>query len=381
MPESDPMTTQYFSSQPLKELPLWEKLGARRTLYSFELELTARCNLNCRHCYINLAAGDREALGVELPLPGIERIAEDAVSLGAIWCLLSGGEPLLRKDFFAIYLMLKKKGLLVSLFTNGTLITPKHVEFFKKYPPRDIEITVYGVTRETYESVSRVPGSFNAFLKGLDLLAQAGIPVSLKAMAMRSNLHEIPEIIRFSEKRSADSFRFDPFLHLRYDGDPLRNREIIAERLSPEAVVKLEKSYSPRFEALKKNCLTLVRSEFFARASKRLFRCGIGEKSFCVSPDGIFRFCSSIWHPQCVYDLKKGNVDEAWKDMFPRVREIESMRPEFMEKCCICPIINLCMWCPAVSYLETGQLDSPVNGFCRLAQARADAFIAVDKKI
>jgi sulfatase maturation enzyme AslB (radical SAM superfamily) len=52
-----------------------------------------------------------------------------------------------------------------------------------------------------------------------------------------------------------------------------------------------------------------------------------------------------------------------------------------MEKCCICPIINLCMWCPAVSYLETGQLDSPVNGFCRLAQARADAFIAVDKKI
>ncbi len=359
-------------------MPLWQILNSRRSLYSFELEITARCNLDCRHCYINLPAGNGNALSAELPLEEIARIAGEAVELGAIWCLLSGGEPLLRKDFFEIYLALKRKGLLVSIFTNGTLITPEHVHFFKKYPPRDIEITVYGISREVYERVTRKPGSYHAFLRGLNLLQAAGIPVNLKAMALRSNIQEMPGIIRFCHEQNATSFRFDPFLHLRYDGDPIRNQEIISERLSPEEVVALEKSYPPRFEALKKNCGTLIRPEFTKRVSRRLFRCGIGEGNFCVSHDGIFRFCSSLWHPNFLYDLKKGGVAAAWNTLIDKVNEMESNRQEFSENCRVCPIVNLCMWCPAINYLETGQLDTRVDVFCQLAQARAQEFNSVD---
>lgn len=364
------MKKSFASRLLLNEFHLWKQLEVKRALCYFDLEITARCNLNCRHCYINRPATDRREEAEELSLGEIKRISGEAVSLGALWCLLTGGEPLLRKDFFDIFLALKKAGLLVSLFTNATMITSEHVRFFKKYAPRSIEVTVYGVTPETYERITRVPGSYNAFRNGLDRLKQAGIPVVLKAMAMRSNLHEMPEIIRFSRENGNFFFRFDPFLHLRYDGDPDRNREIISERLNPDEVVELEISDNPRHNYLKANCSNLVRPEFAEETSRALFRCGVGKESFAVSSKGILRFCPSLWHPQCIFDLSQGNLADAWFGLLGKVRAKESNRAEFLEKCQKCPVINLCMWCPALAYLEKGELDVPVEFFCELAHAR-----------
>ena len=168
------------------------------------------CNNDCRHCYIGLPAGDAVAWEKEMTPAEIERIASQGVRMGTIWCLITGGEPLLRPDFEDIYLRLKRLGLLVSVFTNATLITEDHIRLFHRYPPRDIEVTVYGVTRETYERISRRPGSFEAFMSGLDRLIESGIPVRLKAMAMRSNLAEFPAIARFCKARTKDYYRFDP---------------------------------------------------------------------------------------------------------------------------------------------------------------------------
>jgi MoaA/NifB/PqqE/SkfB family radical SAM enzyme len=144
----------------IQKLDLWDRLKSKRSPISFDIEVTARCNMDCRHCYINLPAGDKEAQSREMNIEEIGDIASQAVGMGAVWCLITGGEPLLRPDFPDIYMMLKRKGLLVSVFTNATLIDEKHIELFRKYPPRDMEVTVYGVTRETYERVTRRPGSF-----------------------------------------------------------------------------------------------------------------------------------------------------------------------------------------------------------------------------
>jgi MoaA/NifB/PqqE/SkfB family radical SAM enzyme len=139
------MSRTFTSSTPLPAFPLWERLRGKRIPLSFELEITARCNNDCRHCYINLPAGDRQALEEELSLEEIIRLADQALELGALWCLITGGEPLLRPDFPDIYLALKKKGLLISVFTNATLATQKHVKLFRDYPPRDLEVTVTGI--------------------------------------------------------------------------------------------------------------------------------------------------------------------------------------------------------------------------------------------
>lgn len=208
------------------QLPMLERLKQQRSPLAFTLEITARCNNNCSHCYINLPAGDAVARSKELSLNEILSIAGQAVEMGAMWCLITGGEPLLRPDFSDIYLALKRMGLLVGVFTNATLIRERHVDLFKRYPPRNLEVTVYGLTRKTYEAVTRHDGLFAAFRRGLGLLLENAVPVTLKAMALRSNLHELERIADFCRRHTQGYYRFDPQLHLRYDRDPQRNSDI-----------------------------------------------------------------------------------------------------------------------------------------------------------
>lgn len=365
--------SDFVTQTSLPEYSLWEKSKEKHIPFSFDLEITARCNNDCCHCYINLPAGDSQALHKELSLAQIESISSQASDLGALWVLITGGEPLLRNDFFDIYMMLKKKGLLTSVFTNACLITDEHIQLFKQYPPRDIEVSVYGTSQETYESVTRKPGSFVHFRRGLDLLLKGGIKVRLKAMALRSNVHQLPEIARFCRQNTCDYFRFDPLLHLRYDGNEKRNIEIKQERLSPEEIVAIEQADKERVASLHKNCDDLIQAENELISCDHLFHCGAGAASFSVSYDGYFRLCSTLHHPDTLYDLQHGSLAEAWNTFTLKVRDLRTSNRRFLEQCRLCPIVNLCLWCPASAHLETGEMDGYSAYFCEVAHARAQA--------
>ena len=369
------MTEPYVSRRNLVNPDLRARIG-RETIpppLQLNLELTARCNNNCRHCYINLPAGDTKARRSELSLNEIKCIADEAVAQGTLWCLLTGGEPLLRDDFIDIYTYLRRKGLLVSVFTNATLVTEEHVELFLKHPPRDLEVTVYGATEHTYEAVTRTPGSYQKFRRGLSRLLGNGIKVTLKAMALRSNLAELPEIARFCRSKTKGVFRFDPWLHLRCDRDPLRNEEIKAERVSVDEFIAAEREEEGRFQSLKRACNELIQPPSEGDACDHLFHWGAGRGMFAVDYNGVARPCLSLTHPACTYDLRQGNLFDAYYRFFPQVLEMRSRRPEFKARCRTCQLINLCLWCPAHSYLETGELDTPVDYFCQIAHARAQS--------
>ena len=361
------------SSMEIQDFALWDKMKGERSLFSFDLEICARCNNGCRHCYINLPANDHTAEARELSPDEISRIADEAVALGALWCLVTGGEPLLRDDFCDIYLALKRKGLLVSIFTNATLVNKEHLTLFKNYPPRDIEVTVYGVTRDTYERVTRRPGSFDRFMRGLNWLLESGVRVRLKAMAIQSNLHEQAAIADFCRSLTKDFYRFDPQLHLRFDSDPVRNADIRAERLSPEQVVILERADEQRVNVMKNHHDTLINEEFTQNDDDQLFGCGAGNGSFTVGFDGTFRLCSSLWAPGTTYDLRKGSLLDAYEKLVPSVRAMRTKSKTLLKNCNSCPYINLCMWCPAHAYLETGDMEGEVKYFCDVAHARAEA--------
>jgi radical SAM protein with 4Fe4S-binding SPASM domain len=364
----------------IQQFGLWDRLKSKRSPISFDIEVTARCNMDCRHCYINLPAGDNAARSRELSIGEIADIAAQAIDMGAVWCLITGGEPLLRQDFAEIYMMLKRKGLLVSVFTNATLLNEELIKLFKKCPPRDIEVTVYGVTKETYECVTRRPGSFEKFMNGLNMLIENGIRIRLKAMAIKSNLHEQKQIAEFCRARTKDFYRFDPQLHLRFDRDRERNEGIRSERLTPEQIVELEISDEKRIGALLKNCSSLINDEFGHINCNHLFHCGAGNGSFNVSYDGRFRLCSSLWAEETTCDLRKGTLKDAWEAV-PRIRDMRSDKRSFLESCRKCAIVNLCLWCPAHAHLETGELDGTTPYFCEVAHAREAAIKEIKKII
>jgi radical SAM protein with 4Fe4S-binding SPASM domain len=350
-----------------------DKMRRQNVLVSLGLELTARCNNNCRHCYINLPASDKRAEAREISYLEIKNLVDQAAGLGVLWCLLTGGEPLLRKDFYDIYIYLKTRGILVSVFTNATLIRKEHIDLFKKYPPRDVEVTVYGVTAGTYERITRVPGSFKAFIKGLNLLLDNKIRVRFKTVALRSNIHELRSIAKFCRKITKDYYRFDPFINLRFDGNRKRNRDIKSERLSPKQIVELEKSDPERKGALERNCDRLIFSGNQPVGCNHLFRCGIGRYSCVVGYDGFIRACPLLIHPDYTFDLKKMGLAEFYQDAIPQIRERRSRDKGFLKQCRVCPLVNLCMWCPANAYLETKKLDKWVKYFCDIAHSRAGA--------
>jgi len=158
------------------------------------IEVTRRCPLNCVHCYNNLPLRDDENARRELSTAEHIRIIDEIAEAGCLWLTYSGGEIFARRDFLDIYTHAKKKGLLVTLFTGGTLITPQIADHLAIWRPHSVEITIYGSTRETHESVTRVPGSHDKCMRAIRLLCERKIALNLKTVVLTLNQHELGHI-------------------------------------------------------------------------------------------------------------------------------------------------------------------------------------------
>jgi radical SAM protein with 4Fe4S-binding SPASM domain len=351
----------------ISDLPLWEQAEKNRVLLSVVMDVTARCNNDCCHCYVNLPANEPKAKARELTFEEIKGLVDQCVSLGTLWFVLSGGEPLLRPDFFDIYLYLKKKGLLVSVLTNASLVTQDHVNLFKRYPPRDIEVTVYGITPEVHKAVTG-KNTFTATMTGIDRLLSASLPVTLKSTIMRANVAQLDEIAAFCRSKSNLPFRFDPFLQLRLDRDPVRNKGIRAQRLTPEKIIEIEKKDPERYQALIQKCKTMAAGS--AAGPQTLFKCQAGINSCAIGFDGTYRLCSSLDSDICTLDLRQHSLDHAWNTFTPPILQWNSKDPAYQKTCGSCTTHDICPWCPAHADLETNALDGHIPYFCDIAKIR-----------
>src|ERR1700675_3618055 len=170
---------------------LHQRQAGQRTPMQVSIEVTRRCPLECQHCYNNLPMGDQDARRREMTTEEHFHVLDELVEMGCFWLIYTGGEIFARKDFLEIYTYAKQKGFLVTLFTNGTLITEKIADYLVEWPPFAIEITLYGRTKETYEALTGITGSYDRCLRGIENLRSRGLPVKLKTVATSINKHEI----------------------------------------------------------------------------------------------------------------------------------------------------------------------------------------------
>ena len=198
-------------------MALQRRLSAYRTPVNGTIEVTRRCPLECAHCYNNLPMGDIDARHRELTFEEHCRLLDEITDAGCIWLLFTGGEIFARKDFLDIYSYAKQKGLILILFTNGTLITPKIADYLVEWRPFNIEITLYGRTKETYERLTGIPGSYDRCLNGIRLLMERRLPLKLKTVGVTINKHEIWDMQRFAEEELGLEFKFDSMINARID--------------------------------------------------------------------------------------------------------------------------------------------------------------------
>jgi MoaA/NifB/PqqE/SkfB family radical SAM enzyme len=160
-------------------------------LSRLDMELTERCNNNRIHCCINQAE-DYAAREREISTEDAKRIPNEAASLGCLSVRFTGGEPLLREDFEELYPFARRLGLKVLIFTNARLINPEMVDLLVKVPPLEkVEVTVYGMSRESYEAVSRIKSSYDEFRRGINLLLDRKIPFAVKGALLPPNRGEM----------------------------------------------------------------------------------------------------------------------------------------------------------------------------------------------
>lgn len=335
---------------------LVEKSGGRLP-YSGAIEPTWRCNNNCVHCYCNLPANDPEAKKKEMSLEEMRPIIDELAEEGCLWLLFTGGEPFLRGDFLDIYSYTKKRGIWVSLYTNGTLITPRIADFLKKWPPRSVEITLYGATKETYENVTRVPGSFERCMQGIKLLLERKVRVALKMMVVSINKHELDKVRRLVKEEFGLRFRFDPIVHSRID----RSKDNLHLRLPVEEIVEFELEDRDRLKAYREKLIRMLGPHHL----EFLYYCGAGRGTFQINPYGELGSCALLRRPH--YNLRQGSFKEGWYEVLPRMLE---QRRTKATKCDECELINFCFGCPASSFLETGDPEEPVDYFCEIAHLK-----------
>jgi radical SAM protein with 4Fe4S-binding SPASM domain len=333
------------------------KALAQRIPLSGSVELTYRCNLNCIHCYLgphpqNLVTADNE-ISTDFALSIIDSIAEAECLL----LLLTGGEPLIRKDFADIYRHAKSKGLLVTVFTNGTLITDSIVELFNSLPPLAVEITLYGATASTYEKITGIKGSYEQCLKGIRKLISNNIRVKLKTVLMTLNSHELSDM-EIMARDLGVPFRFDPAVFPRYNGD----KTPIEFRISPENAVEKEFSNQERADAWQK---------FYHRYKNMkmpdtLYTCGAGITSFHIDPIGNLQPCLMPTHIK--YDLKTLDFLTGWRHVGSQIRLIKS---SINSDCTNCEDQMFCGYCPAFFRLENESENIPSDYLCIMGRYRA----------
>jgi len=348
----------------------WNTRHSKKPLLSqIDIELTERCNNNCIHCCINLPESDSNALGREMNTDFVKGILTQAAALGCLAVRFTGGEPLLRDDLAELYIFARRLGMQVILFTNARLITTELAGLLSKVPPgRVVEVSVYGMSPDSYDRVAGHEGAFSEFRRGVDLLLRYKVPFIVKGPRLRFLKGEQEAFeawaatISSMDKMPVYSMNFD--LRHRRD-DPVKNARIARLRATPQETVAALSRNSLYLKDMVQFC-----GRFMGPSGDQLFNCGAGHGT-CVDAYGHAQLCLSLRDAETIVDLHEVTLKHALEELFPAMRKIKATNLDYLRRCARCFLKGLCEQCPAKSWVEHGTLDTPVEYLCLVAHAQA----------
>lgn len=333
-----------------------EKVMALRIPHGGSIDLTYRCNLRCVHCYIgdlrNNLNKDRE-----METGKVVSVIDDAVAAGCLYLLITGGEPLIREDFLTIYSHARKSGLIVTVFTNGTLISDDVITLFQELPPNLVEISLYGASESTFERITQVPGSYKRCMQGIGRLLGCGIKVGLKTILMTLNRNELSEMEKIARTLGV-RFRFDPAINGCLDG----NSSPLTLRVTPEEAIEIEFSDPVTALGWKE-----FNAKYTPYPTDDLYECGAGICCFHVDAHAALKPC--LMATDISYDLSHGSFLEGWHHIVQDIRT-RKLGPDSL--CRNCDKKHLCGYCPGFLKLETGFEDVHSPYLCALGKSRLE---------
>lgn len=349
-----------------------ETLPANLRLVAWEV--TRTCNLSCVHC---------RAASVNAPYPGefsteeAVKLVDDIISVGKPIIILTGGEPLLRKDIFDIASYGTEKGCRITMATNGTLITPEIAKEIKRAGIQRVSISLDGATAESHDEFRQVKGAFDGSLRGTEILKSYSVPFQINTTITATNRHELPAIHALAIELGAVAH------HIFLLVPTGRGRDMAGQEIAPEEYEEtLYWFYEQRGKSplqLKATCAPhyyrIIREKAREKGEKVTFETyGLDAMTRgCLGGTG-FCFISHVGDVQpCGYlEVNCGNVrerpfKEIWEnsEVFRKLRDLSL----YEGKCGSCEYIRVCGGCRARAYEATGNFMAE-EPLCRYVPTR-----------
>ncbi|SDI00680.1 radical SAM protein [Desulfosporosinus hippei] len=348
----------------------------KRELLSASFELTSRCNLQCKMCYVCQNANDREGMAKELTTEQWISLAQEAQDLGLLFLTLTGGEVFMRKDFREIYQRLMMMGFILTIYTNGTLITPEIVNWLAAMPPYKVSITLYGASGETYKEVTGFADGYARTVRAIDSLLENKIPTDIKTTVVQGNKHDYDKLLDFAQQRKLDLGVVN-YVSPRREGT---NTDPIGNRLTPQELLDYEVHINERnmeLGLLKRKDFSSSKESprFFesglagtrvSRETSEAFHCLAGKTAAWITADGRLLPCGLLDGVKA-FPLSKG-LAAAWEEL---KQECDGISP--CKECQGCLFQAYCEHCPARLLKETGQYTKNAPYLCELARKRKEA--------
>ena len=316
--------------------------------YKATFELTPRCSMKCGMCYMRLTPAKIQKQGRELTSEEWIALGRMAFEAGTVDLLLSGGEPMLRKDFPAIYTALSDMGFLLRVFTNATLVTDTILALLRERPPQAMEITLYGASEETYRRIGKLGSGYARATAAVDELRGFLPSLKLKMTVVRENAGDYPALHDFAQARALRlEPTIQPFPAVRGASSTARRDRLSVEELLPFCAkngiaLSGEGCGSPDPEN---------------RAS--LF-CDAGLNTYSILWDGSMVACIIDDDP----DRPIGRpLEEGFAAAWDKLLAFREGKP-LPEECKTCPVFGECGCCAVHHRVESGAYDARARYVC-----------------
>ena len=342
---------------------LCEKASLNKVPISGAIELLPLCNMNCGMCYIRLTKEEMESCGRLRTADEWIEVAKQMKQAGTLFVLLTGGEPFLYKDFDKIYNALRNMGIIVTINTNGTLINEEIADMLAENKPRRVNITLYGMSNDTYAKICKNPKGFDQTINGIKLLKERNIDVKMNVSLIEENKMELPLMLKIASELDVP-IDIDTYMFPKTKGIKSDFKEDC--RINPKEVANIDVAIrynTETEESFMRNRIDFLSKYEWAKNSeppKEIpMLCRGGKSSFWVDWRG--NMCPCVFLENIKINLFENSFSKCWDYI------IEESSKLFMPKRCVsCDKREVCQVCIASVYCENGNLEKSPKYLCDL---------------
>lgn len=335
-------------------------MKAKDTLKWIAWETTPRCNLSCVHCRSSSTMDMPETMSTEVALSVLDKI-DDYCDNPVI--VLSGGEPLLRKDIFQLAQYGTDKGFRMCMATNGSLVTDEVCENMKKTQIKMVSLSLDGSTKEIHDNFRNHPGAFDLVMNAAETLNKHEIPFLINSSFTKRNQEDIENTYKLAKKmgakawymfmivptgRGEDIFNelistedYDDILRWHYKIEKQENEILVRPTCAPHYYRIFEEEANKENKSKERRNLT-----FSTGANKG---CVAGQTICLIRSDGEVLPCS--YFPKSGGNIFNQSLEEIWHS--PLFKDMRSFK-DYNGRCGSCEFIGKCGGCRARAYAVTG---------------------------